>query len=90
MPTETSSDFAYLPFGGGPRKCVGDEFAALEAVVTLAMVLRRFEFEFDESFFTNVDIMEHPKDLNHPVGMRTGATIHTRKGLNMIVKRRQL
>ena len=88
-PNEIASDFAYLPFGGGARKCVGDEFAVMEATVTLAMVLRRFEFEFDTSKFTNVDIYDHPKDLEHPVGMRTGATIHTRRGLNMLVKRRK-
>jgi cytochrome P450 len=89
FPNEIASDFAYLPFGGGARKCVGDEFAVMEAVVTLTMVLRRFEFEFDASKFTNVDIMDHPKDLEHPVGMRTGATIHTRRGLHMIAKRRE-
>jgi cytochrome P450 len=90
-PNEISSDFAYLPFGGGPRKCVGDEFATLEATVTLAMVLRRFEFDFDASKLdeTSVGIMEHPQDLNHPVGMRTGATIHTRKGLHMIIRKRE-
>jgi cytochrome P450 len=87
-PNEIASDFAYLPFGGGARKCVGDDFAVMEAVVTLTMVLRRFDFKFDESKFTDVDVMDHPKDLDHPVGMRTGATIHTRKGLNMIVARR--
>lgn len=87
-PNEIASDFAFLPFGAGARKCVGDEFAVMEATVTLAMVLRRFDFDFDSSNFTNVDINEHPKDLNHPVGMRTGATIHTRNGLNMIIKRR--
>jgi len=54
-----------------------------------AMILRRFDFEFDESKFTSVDIMEHPQNLEHPVGMRTGATIHTRKGLHMIVKKRE-
>ena len=91
-PNEVSSDFAYLPFGGGARKCVGDEFATLEATVTLAMVLRRFDFEFDSSKLaaTKVGIMEHPEDLEHPVGMRTGATIHTRKGLHMVIKKREL
>eukprot|EP00592_Proboscia_alata_P003068 CAMPEP_0194370192 /NCGR_PEP_ID=MMETSP0174-20130528/18479_1 /TAXON_ID=216777 /ORGANISM="Proboscia alata, Strain PI-D3" /LENGTH=653 /DNA_ID=CAMNT_0039147499 /DNA_START=24 /DNA_END=1985 /DNA_ORIENTATION=- len=88
-PNEVSADYAYLPFGGGARKCIGDEFAMLEATVTLSMVLRRFKFQFDESRFTDVDIMEHPQDLNHPVGMRTGATIHTRQGLHMIMKRRE-
>lgn len=91
-PNEVASDFAYLPFGGGPRKCVGDEFATLEATVTLAMVLRRFTFEFDSSKLaeTDVDIMKHPEDLDHAVGMRTGATIHTRKGLHMVIQKREV
>jgi cytochrome P450 len=28
---------------GGQRKCVGDQFAVMEAVVTMAMLLRRFD-----------------------------------------------
>lgn len=90
-PNEIAADFAYLPFGGGARKCVGDEFAILEATVTLAMVLRRFNFEFDpDKLVGKTDLYAHPKDLNHPVGMKTGATIHTRNGLHMIVKKREL
>lgn len=34
--------FAYLPFSGGPRKCVGNEFALMEGVLTLAMVMQRY------------------------------------------------
>lgn len=91
-PNEAAADFAYLPFGGGARKCVGDEFATLEATVTLAMVVRRFDFDFDYSMHEGFgNVMElPPKNLKHPVGMRTGATIHTRNGLHMIVKKRSL
>ena len=45
MPNEITEGFRYLPFGGGRRKCVGDQFALFEAVVGLAMLLRRFGFE---------------------------------------------
>eukprot|EP00978_Attheya_sp_CCMP212_P002169 scaffold4463_cov51-Attheya_sp.AAC.12 len=45
-PNEQAADFAFLPFGGGKRKCVGDQFAMMEATVTMAMVLNSFEFDF--------------------------------------------
>lgn len=74
-PSEISADFAFLPFGGGTRKCVGDQFAIMEATVTMALLLRKFDF-----------VIDGPAEN---VGMVTGATIHTKNGLNMKVTRRK-
>jgi cytochrome P450 len=34
--------FAYFPFGGGPRQCIGNMFALMEAQLILATVARRY------------------------------------------------
>ncbi|KAH9671007.1 Carotene epsilon-monooxygenase [Citrus sinensis] len=62
MPNETNTDFRFIPFSGGPRKCVGDQFALLEAIVALAILLQNMNFEL-------------VPDQN--INMTTGATIHT-------------
>ncbi|XP_043718954.1 protein LUTEIN DEFICIENT 5, chloroplastic isoform X1 [Telopea speciosissima] len=73
-PNETNQNFSYLPFGGGPRKCIGDMFASFENVVAVAMLVRRFNFQMA---------------IGAPsVEMTTGATIHTTEGLKMTVTRR--
>ncbi|XP_071921577.1 protein LUTEIN DEFICIENT 5, chloroplastic-like isoform X2 [Coffea arabica] len=73
-PNETNQDFSYLPFGGGPRKCVGDMFASFETIVAVSMLVQRFNFQM---------AVGAP-----PVQMTTGATIHTTQGLKMTVTRR--
>lgn len=74
VPNETNTDFRFIPFSGGPRKCVGDQFALLESIVALAIFLQHFNFEL-------------VPDQN--IGMTTGATIHTTNGLYMKLSSRQ-
>ena len=38
-------DFAYFPFGGGPRRCIGRQFATTEAQLVLATLADRFRFD---------------------------------------------
>jgi cytochrome P450 len=42
--------FAYFPFGGGPRFCIGQAFALAEAALILATVCQRFAFSPDPTF----------------------------------------
>ncbi|RZC77099.1 hypothetical protein C5167_001224 [Papaver somniferum] len=75
VPNETNTDFRFIPFSGGPRKCLGDQFAMMEAIVALAIFLQRMNFEL-------------VPDQN--ISMTTGATIHTTNGLYMTLSQRQV
>lgn len=65
--------FAYIPFGAGPRVCVGMAFALQEGVIMLAHLLRAFRFDLVDG---------------HVVMPQQRVTLRPRDGMKMHVKRR--
>lgn len=66
--------FSYLPFGAGPRVCIGQSFSVQEAVIVLAHIVRRVRFEL-------------PAD-HAPVMPLQRVTLRPEHGLQMTVKGR--
>lgn len=64
--------YAYFPFSGGPRLCIGEAFALMEAQLVVAMVLQRFR----------LDLLP-----GHTVAPEPHLTLRPRGGLPMIVRR---
>ncbi|WP_435184251.1 cytochrome P450 [Halobellus sp. EA9] len=61
--------FAYFPFGGGPRHCIGKHLSLLEAKLILGTVAQEYELEYvrDEPFELRGSLTMHPDE---PMGMR--------------------
>jgi cytochrome P450 len=53
--------YAYFPFGGGPRQCIGNYFAMMEIVLLLATIGQRFKFSL---------LKEHPVEVLPVLSLR--------------------
>ncbi|WP_135826546.1 cytochrome P450 [Halorussus ruber] len=61
---ETLPEYAYFPFGGGPRHCIGSRFAMLEMKAMLATMANqwRFDLESEEELSLTMDLVARPED----------------------------
>jgi len=64
---------AYFPFGDGPRRCIGQGFALLEAAIVIGMVAQRFRMRLVPG---------------HPVAPEPLVTLRPRYGLRMTLQAR--
>jgi cytochrome P450 len=65
--------FAYFPFGGGPRLCIGNSFALMETALVLATVAQRYRLELVP---------------DHPVVPWPSMTLRPKHGIRVVLRRR--
>jgi cytochrome P450 len=66
--------FAYFPFGGGPRQCIGNSFALMEATLILATIAQKYRLRLVP---------------NHPVVPLASITLRPRYGVLVVLESRQ-
>jgi cytochrome P450 len=65
--------FAYFPFGGGPRQCIGEAFAWMELVLLVATIAQRWSFDLVPG---------------HPVVPQAAVTLRPKHGMKMTARQR--
>jgi len=65
--------FAYFPFGGGPRQCIGNTFALMETSLVLATIAQHFRFHLVPE---------------HPVVPIASITLRPRYGIKVVMEKR--
>jgi cytochrome P450 len=65
--------FAYFPFGGGPRQCIGEPYALMEGALIMATLAQKWKFKMKEG---------------HPVAIQANVTIRPKYGMPMVLENR--
>jgi cytochrome P450 len=71
---ESRPQFSYFPFGGGPRRCIGEGFAWMEGILLLATLAQQWRMRLVP---------------NHPVALKPVITLRPKHGMRMTLIRRQ-
>ncbi|MFN0088422.1 MAG: cytochrome P450 [Blastocatellia bacterium] len=71
---EARPKFSYFPFGGGPRLCIGEQFAWMEGVLVLAAIGQRWRMRLSPG---------------HPVAMQPLVTLRPKHGMKMVLAQRE-
>lgn len=71
---ESRPQFSYFPFGGGPRRCIGEGFAWMEGILLIATIAQRWRMRL---------VPGHPVKA-HPV-----ITLRSKHGIRMTLERRE-
>jgi cytochrome P450 len=70
---EARPQFSYFPFGGGPRRCIGEGFAWMEGILLIATIAQQWQMRLVP---------------NHPVVLKPVITLRPKHGMRMTVTRR--
>jgi cytochrome P450 len=70
---EARPQFSYFPFGGGPRRCIGEGFAWMEGILLLATIAQKWRMRLVP---------------NHPVALKPVITLRPKHGMRMTVGKR--
>ncbi|KAK7499446.1 hypothetical protein BaRGS_00009421 [Batillaria attramentaria] len=62
-----SEKFAYIPFGAGRHRCIGESFAYVQIKTLVATMLRTYEFHLVDGYFPEVDFTTMIHTPKHPV-----------------------
>ncbi len=64
---------SYFPFGGGPRRCIGEGFAWMEGIMVLATLAQKW-------------CLRH--DVSHPIALQPLITLRPKHGMRMVLSAR--